>query len=355
MTSKTQIDKLTERSREVFRCLVETYINTGEPVGSRTLAKSLEGDLSSSTVRNIMQDLEETGLLGSLHSSSGRYPTQKGLRLFVDGLLEISDMGKETKAELDQSIRGDEKEIHPILDRVGSILSGLTAGASLVLAPKIESPIKQIEFVSLSVDRALVVLVTSDGQVENRIFRPPLGLTVSAMREAGNFLNSILAGHTLTEVREIILQEIEQNQNHLDRITHKLIESGVASWAPDALSGRDRLIIRGRSNLIGGLEDQNEIERIRILFDDLEKKRDLEQLLDLTEEGDGVRVFIGSENKLFSLSGSSLVFSPYMNSESKIIGAVGVIGPTRLNYGRIVPIVDYTAQLVGKMISKINN
>jgi heat-inducible transcriptional repressor len=174
------------------------------------------------------------------------------------------------------------------------------------------------------------------------------------MREAGNFLNSILAGHTLTEVREIIVQEIEQNQSHLDRITHKLIESGVAAWAPDVLSGRDRLIIRGRSNLIGGLEDQNEIERIRILFDDLEKKRDLEQLLDLTEEGDGVRVFIGSENKLFSLSGSSLVFSPYMNSESKIIGAVGVIGPTRLNYGRIVPIVDYTAQLVGKMISKRN-
>ena len=354
MIGKTQIDKLTERSREVFRCLVETYINTGEPVGSRTLSKSLNENLSSSTVRNIMQDLEETGLLGSFHSSSGRFPTQKGLRLFVDGLLEISDMGRETREELEKSIRGDEKEIHPILDRVGSILSGLTSGASLVLAPKLESAIKQIEFVSLSVDRALVVFVTSDGQVENRIFKPPLGLTPSAMREAGNFLNSILAGHTLSEVRKIIVQEIEQNQSHLDKITHKLIESGVASWAPDVLSGRDRLIIRGRSNLIGDLEDQDKIERIRILFDDLERKRDLEQLLDLTEEGDGVRVFIGSENKLFSLSGSSLVFSPYMNSESKIIGAVGVIGPTRLNYGRIVPIVDYTAQLVGKMISKRN-
>jgi len=194
-------------------------------------------------------------------------------------------------------------------------------------------------------------LVTSDGQVENRIFNPPKGLTASAMREAGNFLNSILSGHTISEVREIIIQEIEQNQSHLDKITHKLIKSGIAAWAPDVLSGRDRLIIRGRSNLIGDFEDNYDIERIRVLFDDLERKRDLEQLLDLTEEGHGVRVFIGSENKLFSLSGSSLVFSPYMNSESKIIGAVGVIGPTRLNYGRIVPIVDYTAQLVGKMIS----
>ena len=351
MIGKTQIDKLTERSREVFRCLVETYINTGEPVGSRTFAKSLHEDLSSSTVRNVMQDLEESGLLGSSHSSSGRFPTEKGLRLFVDGLLEISDMAKETREELDKSIKGDENEIHPFLDRVGSILSGLTAGASLVLAPKLESAIKQIEFFSLSIDKALVVLVTSDGQVENRIFNPPKGLTASAMREAGNFLNSILSGHTISEVREIIIQEIEQNQSHLDKITHKLIKSGIAAWAPDVLSGRDRLIIRGRSNLIGDFEDNYDIERIRVLFDDFERKRDLEQLLDLTEEGHGVRVFIGSENKLFSLSGSSLVFSPYMNSESKIIGAVGVIGPTRLNYGRIVPIVDYTAQLVGKMIS----
>jgi heat-inducible transcriptional repressor len=174
------------------------------------------------------------------------------------------------------------------------------------------------------------------------------------MREAGNFLNSILSGHTISEIRKVITEEIEKNQNHLDRITHKLIKSGVAAWAPDVISGRDRLIIRGRSNLIGDLENQEEIEKIRILFDDLEKKKDLEHLLDLTEEGEGVRVFIGSENKLFSLSESSLVLSPYTNSKSKIIGAVGVIGPTRLNYGRIVPIVDYTAQLIGKMISERN-
>ena len=214
---------------------------------------------------------------------------------------------------------------------------------------------KHIEFVSLSTERALVVLVTTDGQVENRFFKPPIGLNNSNMREAGNFLNAILSGHTVSEIKEIIIKEIEKNQTHLDKITHKLIKSGIATWAPDKISGRDRLIIRGRSNLIGDLENQTEIEKVRILFDDLEKKKDLEQLLDLTEEGEGVRVFIGSENKLFSLSESSLVYSPYMNKESKVIGAVGVIGPTRLNYGRIVPIVDYTAQLISKMISERNS
>ncbi len=355
MKKKSQIEKLTERSKDIFRCLVETYLHTGEPVGSRTLAKNLKNNLSSSTIRNIMQDLEESGLLGSIHISSGRIPTHTGLRLFVDGLLEISDMAKETKEELEGSIKGAENEIHPILDRVGSILSELTSGASLVLAPKIDTPIKHIEFVSLSTERALVVLVTTDGQVENRFFKPPIGLNNSNMREAGNFLNAILSGHTVSEIKEIIIKEIEKNQTHLDKITHKLIKSGIATWAPDKISGRDRLIIRGRSNLIGDLENQTEIEKVRILFDDLEKKKDLEQLLDLTEEGDGVRVFIGSENKLFSLSESSLVYSPYMNKESKVIGAVGVIGPTRLNYGRIVPIVDYTAQLISKMISERNS
>ena len=351
MKKKTQIEKLTDRSREIFRCLVETYLSTGEPVGSRTLAKNLKNNLSPSTIRNIMQDLEESGLLGSIHISSGRIPTHSGLRLFVDGLLEVSDMTKETREELEGSIKGGDNEIHPILDRVGSILSGLTSGASLVLAPKIDTSIKHIEFVSLSPKRALVVLVTTDGQVENRFFTPPIGLNSSIMQEAGNFLNSILSGNTISEIRKIITEQIEKNQSHLDKITHKLIDSGIASWAPDVINGWDRLIIRGRSNLIGDLENQEEIEKIRILFDDLEKKKDLEQLLDLTEEGDGVRVFIGSENKLFSLSESSLVFSPYMNDKSKIIGAVGVIGPTSLNYGRKVPIVDYTAQLIGKMIS----
>jgi heat-inducible transcriptional repressor len=230
------------------------------------------------------------------------------------------------------------------------MLSGLTHGASLVLAPKTAAPIRHIEFVAISPDRALVVLVTADGQVENRLFTPPTGLTPSAMRSAANFLNAILQGRTLPEMRDVVSAEIAGRRAELDELSRHLIEAGTALWAEDP-GGRDRLIVHGRSNLIEGTDDAAQLERIRELFDDLERKRDLVQLLDLTEGGEGVRVFIGSENKLFSLSGSSLVVSPYMNADRKIIGAVGVIGPTRLNYGRIVPIVDYTAQLVGRMLS----
>ncbi len=351
MKNNKTIESMDFRSREVFRNLVESYLNTGEPTGSRTLAKSLSEKVSAATVRNVMQDLEQLGFLGSPHASAGRIPTQLGLRLFVDGLLEINDMNDEAQAEIERSVEGDEIALTGILDRVGSILSGLTNGASLVLTPKIEAPIKHLEFVSLSEDRALVVLVTADGQVENRIFTPPHGSNPSLMREATNFLNSILKGHTISEIKTIISKEIETHKMELDTLTLNLIESGSAVWVPDNLSGRDRLIVRGRSNLLDEANSDEDLERIRNLFDDLERKKELEHLLDLTESGEGVKIFIGSENKLFSLSGSTLVISPYMNSDDKIIGAVGVIGPTRLNYGRIVPIVDYTAHFIGKTIT----
>ena len=352
MDKKSIIESLDNRSTEVFRSLVETYLKTGEPTGSRTLAKSLSEKLSAATVRNVMQDLENLGLLGSPHTSAGRVPTQTGLRLFVDGLLEVNDMNNEVQAEIESSVQGEETTLHDVLDRVGSILSGLTQGASLVLTPKIEAPIKHIEFVSLSRDRALVVLVTADGQVENRIFSPPLGFSPSAMTEASNFLNSILKGHTISEIKNVVMREIDQYKSELDSLTQQLIKSGAAIWIPDTVSGRDRLIVRGRANLLEDTDSIEDLDRIRTLFDDLEKKRDLENLLELAQDGEGVKIFIGSENKLFSLSGSTLVISPYMNSENKIVGAVGVIGPTRLNYGRIVPIVDYTAHLIGKTISR---
>lgn len=342
---------MNDRSREVFRRLVETYLATGEPVGSRTLSRALSEGVSPATVRNVMQDLETLGLLDSPHVSAGRVPTQLGLRLFVDGILEVGDVSGAERSEMERSLGGSEGDIAGILDRAGDMLSDLTRGASLVLAPKIEAPIKHIEFVSLAPDRALVVLVTADGQVENRLFAPPLGLTPSAMRAAANFLNAILQGRTLSEMRGVVVAEIAKHRAELDALSQSLIEDGTAIWAKDPEGGRDRLIVRGRAHLIEGAEDAAHLERIRSLFGDLERKRDLEQLLDLTEGGDGVRVFIGSENKLFSLSGSSLVVSPYMNADRKIIGAVGVIGPTRLNYGRIVPIVDYTAQLVGRLVS----
>jgi len=347
MTQNSPISDLNTRSREVFRLIVESYLKTGEPVGSRTLSRDMVEKVSAATIRNTMQDLEHLGLLDSPHTSAGRLPTHQGLRLFVDGLLEIGDVSAPERQEIEKSIDSTDTDMQTVLDKAGSMLSGLTHSASLVLAPKSEAPIKHIEFVSLATDRALVVLVTADGNVENRLFRPPAGLTPSAMREAANFLNAILNGHTVSEIRTIVSREITKHRSELDILSQGLIESGVAIWAD---AQQDRLIVRGRSNLLDDSASDADLERIRQLFDDLERKRDLEQLLNLTEGGDGVRVFIGSENKLFSLSGSSLVVSPYMNAERKIVGAVGVIGPTHLNYARIVPIVDYTAQLMGRLV-----
>jgi heat-inducible transcriptional repressor len=343
---------LNDRSREVFRRVVEYYLESGEPMGSRTLARSLSEAVSAATVRNVMQDLEILGLLDSPHVSAGRIPTQLGLRLFVDGVLEIGDLPGAERAQIERSLGGDDSGITDMLDRTGEILSGLTQGASLVLAPKSEAAIKHIEFVSLSPDRALVVLVTADGNVENRLVSPPLGLTPSSMQAAANFLNSILQGRTLSDMRSIVTAEIKKHRAELDQLSQDLIEDGTAVWMRGDDGARERLIVRGRANLLEDTGDEAHLERIRELFDDLERKRDLAELLELSEVGEGVRVYIGSENKLFSLSGSSLVVSPYMNSERKIIGAVGVIGPTRLNYARIVPIVDYTAQLVGRLVSR---
>ncbi len=348
------LEQLNSRSREVFRLLVEGYLETGAPVGSRTLTRSLSEQISAATVRNVMQDLEHLGLLESPHVSAGRVPTELGLRLFVDGLLEVGDLDVEDREKLDRSLGvthgTNDTEIGTVLDRVGAVLSGLTHGASLVLAPKHEAPIRHIEFVSLAPDRALVVLVFADGQVENRVFTPPAGQTPSSMREAANFLNALAEGRTLQELRNIITREIKIRRQELDRLARELVESGVALWE-NAGEPYERLIVRGRANLLVDDAAAEDLERIKELFDDLERKRDIAEFLELAEKGEGVRIFIGSENKLFSLSGSSLVVSPYMNTDRKIIGAIGVIGPTRLNYGRIVPIVDYTAQFVGRLLS----
>ncbi|PIB26579.1 heat-inducible transcriptional repressor HrcA [Amylibacter kogurei] len=348
MNAPNPTNDMTDRSREVFRLLVESYLETGDPVGSRTLTRSLSEKVSAATIRNVMQDLEHLGLLNSPHVSAGRIPTQLGLRLFVDGFMEVGDLGGAQRREIDKQM-SDESEISTLLDHAGSLLSGLTHTASVVMAPKTESPIKHIEFVSLSPDRALVVLVTEDGHVENRVFTPPVGQTPSAMREAANFLNAMVAGHTVRELKSIVEREISARRSELDALAQNLITAGVAVWSKDA-NNEERLIVRGRSNLLNDAGSEEDMARIRQLFDDLEAKKDIAQFLDLTDAGDGVKIFIGSENKLFSLSGSSLVVSPYMDADRKVIGAVGVIGPTRLNYGRIVPIVDYTAQLVGRML-----
>ncbi len=344
------LQEMNDRSREVFRRVVEGYLASGDPVGSRTLTRDFSERVSAATIRNVMQDLEYLGVLGSPHASAGRVPTQLGLRMFVDGMIELGEPSEEDRGKIDATMGDSAVDVGGLLDRVGSALSGVTHGASLVLTPKHEAPIKHIEFVSLAQDRALVVLVFSDGHVENRLFTPPPGQTPSSMREAANFLNALVEGKTIGELQRTIAKEIAGRRQEIDILAQQLVESGLALWQGEGET-TERLIVRGRSNLLGGDGESEDLERIRTLFDDLERKRDIAEFLELAEGGEGVRIFIGSENKLFSLSGSSLVVSPYMNADRKVIGAVGVIGPTRLNYGRIVPIVNYTAQLVGKLVS----
>ena len=350
MTDGSKIlSEMNDRSREVFRRVVEGYLESGDPVGSRTLTRSMSEKLSAATIRNVMQDLEFLGLLDSPHISAGRIPTQAGLRMFVDSLLEVGTVDQEDRERIDATLGQNDQDVTSLLDHIGAALSGITRGASLVLAPKVEAPIRHIEFVSLSQDRALVVLVFANGQVENRIFTPPPGQTPSSMREAANFLNALAEGKTLTELRRTMTAEVSKRRQEIDTLARDLVESGLAVWENPGETS-ERLIVRGRANLLE--QESTDLDRVRTLFDDLERKRDIADFLELTESGEGVRIFIGSENKLFSLSGSSLVVSPYMNADRKIIGAVGVIGPTRLNYGRIVPIVDYTAQLVGRLMSE---
>ena len=351
MADKSSIlSDMNDRSREVFRRVVESYLTSGDPVGSRTLTRSMTEKLSAATIRNTMQDLEFLGLLDSPHVSAGRIPTQLGLRMFVDGLMEVGTIDSADRAKIESALDHDGSDVTSLLDQVGAALSGITRSASLVLAPKQETAIRHIDFISLAPERALVVLVFVDGHVENRVFTPPPGQTPSSMREAANFLNSIAEGRRISELRPLIAEQIARNRQEIDSLAKDLVENGLALWENAGERG-ERLIVRGQANLIESTTESLNLDRIRGLFDDLERKRDIADFLEMTETGEGVRIFIGSENKLFSLSGSTLVVSPYMNTDRKIIGAIGVIGPTRLNYGRIVPIVDYTAQLVGRMVS----
>ncbi len=357
------VAEMSERSREVFRRVVEAYLESGQPVGSRTLTRAMSEPVSAATIRNVMQDLEFMGLLGHPHVSAGRVPTQAGLRLFVDGLLEVGPMTGEDRERLDIAAgrpREGADGVAGVLDRVGEALSGITRGASLVLAPKRDTaPIRHVEFVSLAPDRALVVLVFADGHVENRLFAPPPGQTPSSMREAANFVNAAAEGRTLGELHAAISGEMAQRRQQIDALARDLVDRGLATWVREGASGapdggpesQDRLIVRGTGNLIDGPEAPTDLDRIRSLFDDLERKSDIARFLQMAQDAQGVRVFIGSENELFSLTGSSLVVAPYRNASRTVVGAVGVIGPTRLNYGRIVPIVDYTAQLVGRLLS----
>lgn len=341
------IGVLNDRSREIFREIVESYLESGHPVGSRTVSQRLKGTLSAASIRNVMADLEAIGLLEAPHTSSGRLPSELGLRTFIDGFLEIGDLASEEREAIEARCAAAGRSFEEVLTQASETLSGLSGWAGMVLAPKLESPLKHIEFVRLGENQALVVIVSEAGAVENRIVSIPTGLPQSSLIEAANFLNDRMRGRTLAEARGDVTRELEEHRAELDDLTSRLVASGMATWGGGS---SQTLIVRGRANLLDDLSAVEDLERIRQLFDDLESKEALIEVLEMANDGAGVRVFIGSESRLFSLSGSSTIVAPYRNREQKVVGAIGVVGPTHLNYARIVPMVDYTAKLIGRLI-----
>ncbi|MCB1470324.1 MAG: heat-inducible transcriptional repressor HrcA [Rhizobiaceae bacterium] len=346
------LQSLDLRSRDIFRRIVESYLHDGEPVGSRNLSRLLPSTLSPATVRNVMSDLEQLGLIYAPHISAGRLPTQQGLRFFVDAFMEVGDLSEDERRTIDTQVRasGGDISLEHMLTEASQLLSGLSRGAGVVLTAKNELPLKHIEFIQLDPTRALAVLVSQGGDVENRVVELPTGVTTSQLHEASNFLNAHIRGRTLVEARSEIERLKTETRQALDTLSQDLVEKGLAIWGGAESGVPARLIVRGRANLLENVTAQADLELLKHLFDDLETKDGLLQLLDLAEAGSGVRIFIGSENKLFSLSGSSLVVAPYKDKDARVVGALGVIGPTRLNYARIVPMVDYTAQMVSRML-----
>lgn len=339
MSVLTDIDA---RAREIFRRIVESYLETGEPVGSRTLSHDRRLNVSAATIRNVMADLTDIGLLHAPHISAGRLPTELGLRLFVDSLLQLGDLSEEERRMFD--VAGAEEGAGSVLEQAAAKLSGLTRAASLVVAPKTEAPLRHIEFVQASPGEALAVLVFEDGRIENRVMKTPPGLPASALIAAGNYLSARLRGRTIGETREAILNEIETNRAALDALTARLVSEGVAEISN---AERTSLIVRGRGRLLEEAAAED-LERVRMLFDDLERKRDVIDVLNAARDGEGVKIFIGSENRLFSLSGSAVVAAPYRDAARNIVGVLGVIGPTRLNYARVIPIVEYAAEAISR-------
>jgi heat-inducible transcriptional repressor len=346
--STTPVTELTERARDVFRMVVENYLGSGQPVGSRTISKLPGINLSPASIRNVMQDLEELGLLSHPHTSAGRIPTEPGLRLFVDGMMQAAEPSAEERAVIEGRL-GRAGPIEEALASATSALSGLSACAGIVLVPKREPVLRQLGFVQLSPVQALVVMVGNDGSVENRVVDLPVGITQSALTEVGNYVSARLSGLTLPEAQARLSEEIFAGEAALDQAAGELVSRGLAVWSQDG-SRRPVLIVRGQANLIdeGAAAD---LERVRQLLDELEGKEEIARLLDRARAGKGMKIFIGSETKLFALSGSSVIAAPYRSGDGKVVGVVGVIGPTRLNYARVVPMVDFTAKALSRLMA----
>ncbi|CAN5481639.1 heat-inducible transcriptional repressor HrcA [soil metagenome] len=353
LTGGPSLAALDERARDIFRRVVESYLETGDPVGSRTLSKG-GIHLSPASIRNTMQDLTQLGLLGAPHVSAGRLPTHAGLRLFVDGLMEVGDVGEEERRSIEHRLTGRGQTFDDALNEASAILSGLAGGAGVVVTPVRDAGVKHVEFVSLSADQALAVMVFDDGAVENRLMALTAGVTPSALQEASNFLNTRLRGKTLAEAGREMRTELDAARQQLNETAARLVEDGLAAWGGGEVAER-ALIVRGRGNLLADPETLDDLERVRMLFDDLEQKEQLIGLLDGVNEAQGVRIFIGAETRLFSLSGSAVIAAPYMTGKQKVLGAIGVIGPARLNYARVIPLVDYTARVLSQVRERVKD
>ncbi|WP_298690763.1 heat-inducible transcriptional repressor HrcA [uncultured Sphingomonas sp.] len=341
--------EMSDRARSVFRVVVESYLRSGTPIGSRTISQLSGLNLSPASIRTVMQDLEEAGLLAAPHISAGRMPTESGLRLFVDGMMQTDEPSDAERAAIERGVGQGGGPIEEALATASAVLSGLSACAGLVLVPKQEPILRQFGFVPLTHDQALAVLVGSDGSVENRVVALPPGTTPSALIEAANYISAELAGFTLSEAQARLGAEIGLGRAQLDRVSRDLVERGLAVWSIDG-AARPVLIVRGQANLIDPAAAED-LERVRQLLDELEGKEEIARLLDGARNGSATKIFIGSENKLFSLSGSSIIAAPYRAREGRVVGVVGVIGPTRLNYARVVPMVDFTAHALSRLMA----
>ena len=339
---------LDARSSAVLREIVEQYVVTGEPVGSRTLSRLLPMSLSPATIRNVMSDLTDAGLLFAPHTSAGRLPTEQGLRLFVDGLLQFGELSDEDREAISAALSTSGRSLEATLGEASAMLSGLSAAAGVVLAPKTDGALRHIEFVPLGSGRALVVLVNADGQVENRVIDIPPGVPPSALQEASNFLNARLSERSIAELRRAVAEEMADDRTQLDELAARVVEAGLATWTGEGRGGS--LIVRGQARLLSDVTQIENLTSIQRLFERLETHETMIRLLDLAERSDGVRIFIGAESGLFGTSGVAMVVAPARNAGGRIVGAIGVIGPTRINYGRIIPVVDYTARVIGHLL-----
>ncbi len=340
------ITELTIRAREIFRLAVEGYLSSGQAVGSKTLAGGGALNLSSASIRSVLHELEMLGLLAAPHTSAGRLPTDAGLRLFVDGIMQVAEPTLEERATIERRL-SEPGPVEAALAATSSLLSDLSAGAGVVMVPRRDPRLAQLSLVALSLGRALAVLVGEDGTVENRVVELPAALPSGALEEASNYITARLAGRTLADAARAMRADLAAGKSALDSASRDIVERGLAVWSEDA-ARRPVLIVRGQANLLDD-EALGDIERVRMLLDDLENKQSVTDLLDLAREADATRIFIGSENRLFALSGSSVIASPYRDRDGKVVGVIGVIGPTRLNYARLVPMVDFTAQTLSKM------